>query len=788
MISFIVRLPSTACAIVHEYDSFGNLTKATNPLGYTVRQSYDKFNRVVEIRDEVGDFVKIGYDDFSNVITLTDAIGHIAQYEYDVLHRITKIIEPDGTYTEYGYDAESNIIRFRDRLGFERHYRYFYDAPIEVRLNNKPEKDLIYRYEYDTEQNLIGVYLPDGATMRFEYDERNRVSHRTMQDGTQVDFNYDSVGNLVEVRTGSEYVHYEYDEANNLVAKVGSNGEQVKYEYDAFSRVIHSEYGKYINELEYDPFGRLVRETANDMVLEYQYDATGERSGIAPSIGRAIHYQSMPRGGISRIEVEKGGFVQYHFDSRGRITRREQGNGLSEERAWDSRDRMVLQKLKGHGNNALFQRTYAYDAESNFISRRDTKYGEVKFGFGPQGWIEAQQSTMAWPETGAFAYDALGNTISMPNGRSAKYDRVNRIIVDGEYKYEYDALGRMTGRIDRHGQKTAFSYDLNDQVTRIEHPDGHTTIYEYDAFGRRVFKEHCGQHTRFQWDGNFLFQEWSEDVGVICHQYVMDPYRIAPVMQITWNNDSNEQPDDIRYCHTDHVGSVTELSGNDGSLKWSAEYDAFGKIRIHLGDPGMIRLRRPGQYYDDESGFYYNRYRYYDSGNGRFTTPDPVDIVAGFNLYKYPTNPLSVIDLNGLGITPVPGVHSFVDTNYLSNLLNSVRRNDTTNAVFQHASANRDRSLISPRAYEEFIGQDPNPQTRLEKQRLLKKFGINKSNPLCSRAKQERYKQLRSQNMANGMDENDSAIAAYAAANDCPIITNNVRDFRRAVSTTMIPI
>ncbi|HBE6176287.1 TPA: hypothetical protein KMK32_004602, partial [Escherichia coli] len=59
-------------------------------------------------------------------------------------------------------------------------------------------------------------------------------------------------------------------------------------------------------------------------------------------------------------------------------------------------------------------------------------------------------------------------------------------------------------------------------------------------------------------------------------------------------------------------------------------------------------LRLPGQQYDEESGLYYNRNRYYDPLQGRYITQDPIGLRGEWNLYKYPLNPVRFIDSLGL--------------------------------------------------------------------------------------------------------------------------------------------
>ena len=60
-------------------------------------------------------------------------------------------------------------------------------------------------------------------------------------------------------------------------------------------------------------------------------------------------------------------------------------------------------------------------------------------------------------------------------------------------------------------------------------------------------------------------------------------------------------------------------------------------------------FRFPGQYHDEETGLYYNRYRYYMPGDGMYTQRDPIGLAGGNpTVYGYVFDTLKEVDPFGL--------------------------------------------------------------------------------------------------------------------------------------------
>ncbi|MFC7518492.1 RHS repeat-associated core domain-containing protein, partial [Herbaspirillum sp. GCM10030257] len=126
-----------------------------------------------------------------------------------------------------------------------------------------------------------------------------------------------------------------------------------------------------------------------------------------------------------------------------------------------------------------------------------------------------------------------------------------------------------------------------------------------------------------------------------------------------------QKSQNVRYIHTDHLGTPRELTSGSGEIVWAGVHKAWGNLAIaampaiQVADDqdtatepsaftDVMPLRFQGQYYDSETGLHYNRFRYYDPDSGRFVSQDPIGLQGGNNLYQYAPNPTVWIDPLGL--------------------------------------------------------------------------------------------------------------------------------------------
>ncbi|MEB3232910.1 MAG: Calx-beta domain-containing protein, partial [Leptolyngbyaceae bacterium] len=108
--------------------------------------------------------------------------------------------------------------------------------------------------------------------------------------------------------------------------------------------------------------------------------------------------------------------------------------------------------------------------------------------------------------------------------------------------------------------------------------------------------------------------------------------------------------DGTAWYLTDRLNTVRGIVDAVGDLINQIEYDSFGRKLSETNPDGGDRFGFTGREYDENTGLYYYRARYYDPELGRFISQDPIEFSGQDpNLYGYVSNnPTNATDPSGL--------------------------------------------------------------------------------------------------------------------------------------------
>src|SRR3712207_6095014 len=202
-------------------------------------------------------------------------------------------------------------------------------------------------------------------------------------------------------------------------------------------------------------------------------------------------------------------------------------------------------------------------------------------------------------------------------------------------------------------------------LAAVRTPEGKTVTFGYDALGRRVSKSVGNGTRRFGWDGNVVLHEWDVDEAgkpkIVTDATGREEYNGTEKSEnlVTWVYDGTsftpvaKVADGERYTIVqDYLGTPTQAYDSRGELVWEMLLDMYGKVTECHGDSSIVPFRYQGQYEDEETGLYYNRFRYYSPDTGTYISQDPIRLLSGeSNFYAYVKDTNMWLDIFGLSAT-----------------------------------------------------------------------------------------------------------------------------------------
>ncbi len=676
------------------YDARGNCIRETDPLGQVTRYRYDAHGQTVEIIDAAdkrqqlrwnrfGQLIQrsdcsgyptdYAYDRHGNLTCITDALGERSLYQHDAQGRLLAHELPDGRREQYLRDAHGQLIGHTDAAGHTTRYRYDRRGQVRQRIDAQGRQ---VQFEYDAYARLLALSNENGERYRFAWDAGDRLVEQQGLDGGRRRYAYDArdqltrvehlpaplataVATLVEPPAAPIIHELQHDAAGRLTTKITGNG-RTDYQYDALDNLTAVSFTDPAGERQqldfaYDALGQLREERSAAGRLAHRHDELGNLVQTCLPDGRWLNRLYYGSGHLHQLNLDGQVISDFERDRLHREVLRTQGQ-ISTRSQYDRSGRLRSRLRRPTGQPAalpgLGETDYQFDQIDNLVARirRDRQPpgdGRQLLGHDSTGRIIASQDSLTG-QSETFAYDAAANLLDGPqNGGLVRH---NRLLVWQDKRYRYDGFGRLIEkRSTRHGVQR-FAYDAEHRLIEVRNANGHRVCMQYDPLGRRIAKveRHASGlvlgETRFVWDGMRLLQEHKNHLTSL---YLYTQGSFEPLARV----DGSGSQQQVRYYHNDLNGLPEQLTDSDGQAVWQAQYQVWGNTVRETRAAHYVEeqnLRFQGQYLDRETGLHYNTLRFFDPDIGRFTTPDPIGLAGGLNLYAYAPNPLVWADPLGL--------------------------------------------------------------------------------------------------------------------------------------------
>ncbi|EPN0025707.1 RHS repeat-associated core domain-containing protein, partial [Escherichia coli] len=585
--------------------------------------------------------------------------------------------------------------RLIQETGFDgRTHRYHHD--LTGKLIRSEDEGLVTHWHYDEADRLTHRTVNGETAEQWQYDERGwltDISHISEGHRVTVHYGYDEKGRLTGER---QTVHHPQTEAllwqhetrhaynaqglanrcipDSLPAvewltygsgylagmKLGDTP-LVEYTRDRLHRETLRSFGRYELTTAYTPAGQLQSQHLNSLLSDrdYTWNDNGELIRISsPRQTRSYSYSTTGRlTGVHTTAANLDIRIPYATDPA--------GNRLPDpELHPDSTLSMWPDNRIARDAHYL----YRYDRHGRLTEKTDLI---------PEGVIRTDDE-----RTHRYHYDSQHRLVHYTRTQYAEplvesrylYDPLGRRVAKRVWRRERDLTGWMS--LSRKPQVTWYGWD-GDRLTTIQNDRTRIqTIYQPGSFTPLIRVETAtGEQAKTQRRSlaDTLQQSGGEDGGSVVFPPVLVQMLDRLESEILADRVSEESRRWLASCgltveqmqnqmdpvytparkihlyHCDHRGLPLALVSTEGATEWCAEYDEWGNL-LNEENPHQLQqlIRLPGQQYDEESGLYYNRHRYYDPLQGRYITQDPIGLKGGWNFYQYPLNPVQYIDSMGL--------------------------------------------------------------------------------------------------------------------------------------------
>ncbi|WP_246741468.1 RHS repeat-associated core domain-containing protein [Bradyrhizobium aeschynomenes] len=618
------------------YDAMGRVTQTSRPYfatGGTPR------------------YTTFSYDTLGRVVSTTQPDGSVSQMAY---HGLTTVeTNPLGQTRTTVKNSQSQVVSVTDALN--QTLTAAYDAVGNMVQTTDPVGNVVTA-SYDLRGRKVASSDPDLGVWTYTYNTLGQLVTQTDAKGQVVSLSYDILGRMVQRVEPDMTSVWTYDTAANGIGKLASTG------------ITLGSGNGFARSVSYDSLGRPLQVATTIDGATYTigatYDANSRLTKVSYPSGFTARFGYNSLGFANQLQddaTSQSFWTAYAMDADGHLTQQTAGNGLTTTRGFDPLTGRLTSIATGT-SGAVQNQSFGYDRLGNLTSRSDanTNLSET-FAYDALSRLTSSTTNVdTTPLVKTFSYSPIGNILTKSDVGSYTYPAagqprphaVTGIAGTIIASFIYDANGNQTSGLGRsivytsynkpasitQGSRTiSFVDDTDHQRVKQVTPEG-TTLY-IGAFGVAAEVQNPGTVT----------QKWTDYLMVGNARVGM---RVA-------QTSGGSTTVTTRYFHTDHLGSISAISDQNGLLVERLSYDAWGKRRNVDGTDdttGSITSQTTRGFTDHEelsvAGLIHMNGRIYDPLLARFTSADTVTespfSTQGWNRYSYVGNdPLTFTDPSG---------------------------------------------------------------------------------------------------------------------------------------------
>lgn len=581
------------------YNSFGQVTTVTDPLGNTSEFEYNLDGTLASTLESGAAAATVfEYGDvYKNLTKITDPLEGEVNLTYDLNGNLRTVLDADSRLTRLFYDAKNRLVQVRDALNFETAWTY--DAGgrvVEVEDAKGRKTQVAYKH-----QRVWKVTDAAGQIMTMDYTDAGFPLSVTDRRGKTTSVVYDAANQVTLVEfPDCAKVRYALDSLGRIAAMTPPNGNQDDPE-----------------EMNLEGAKNILFNPLAEELRPYDPNALGASGALAPRYWE---------GGLRAVDAEGRAYLPL---KTGEVTEWTQyDTPMSAGGRYVSS--FLARKTDGTSGSTTARLEFIHRLHKDYPDEYHRKFADTieSTSFAPTStnWEESPRDLVEIPGDIQFSWlkPALAQTTVKRDSGSAplgvKNMQLQRLSVCMEYdgenlreiclpdgarqRVEYDVFGRPFLSTDPNGRTLLREYDNLDRVTHVIDSLGNELFFEYnersDMTLFRLRSQGVNQDTIFDWDDLHRLEQITypdETTEVFTYTAAGDlaSYTDNAGVSRSFSYDALHRLKTITYADTstvalsyDSVGNLIKVVERNGD-EWSYGYDQLNRLRLQVFSSGGVQ-------------------------------------------------------------------------------------------------------------------------------------------------------------------------------------------------------